>query len=213
MRMESYIMKEFTPDPDSGERWLNLWREAQAGNHQAEDQLLGEVRPFLKAAVQQHVRGQAQGAWDASDIVQALCMKLLLPGPELRGTTGREFLAWLQTIVRNEFLDTVRAGKAQKRGGGQLTGPLPEDSRGGEMLAGDASTPSQKLMRQEDYELLEEAMGRLSSDHQQVIRLRCSPEKLTWAEIASRMGRTEDAVKQLFRRAFDQLREEMRAKP
>jgi RNA polymerase sigma-70 factor (ECF subfamily) len=206
-------MKEFTPDPDSGERWLSLWREAQAGNHQAEGQLLGEVRPFLKAAVLRHVRGQPRGAWDASDIVQDLCMKMLLPGPDLRGTTGREFLAWLQTMARNELLDTVRADNTQKRGGGQLTGPLPEDSRGGEKLAGDTSSPSQKVMRQEDGELLEEALGRLSPDHQQVIRLRCSPDKLTWAEIASRMGRTEDAAKQLFRRAFDELREEMRAKP
>jgi RNA polymerase sigma factor (sigma-70 family) len=138
---------------------------------------------------------------------------LLLPGPELRGTTGREFLSWLHTLARNELLDTVRAGQTQKRGGGQFTAPLPEDSRGGELLAGDISTPSQELMRQEDHALLEEALGRLSDDHQQVIRLRCSPDQLTWDEIARQMNRTEDAVKQLFRRAFDQLREAMRARP
>jgi RNA polymerase sigma factor (sigma-70 family) len=206
-------MNEITPDPDSGERWLSLWREAQAGNHETEGQLLRDVRPFLKAAVLRHVRGRARGAWDASDIVQALCVKMLLPAQKLRGTTGREFLAWLQTMARNELLDTVRADNTQRRGGGQLTGPLPEDSRGGEKLAADTSTPSHQLMRQEDHELLEEALGRLSADHQQVIRLRSSPDKLTWAEIASRMDRTEDAVKQLFRRAFDQLREEMRTKP
>jgi RNA polymerase sigma factor (sigma-70 family) len=206
-------MKEFTPDLATGERWLRLRHEARAGNREAEVALLAEVRPFLKRCVQKQLHGQAFGAWDASDVVQACFLKILLPGPELHGRTGREFLAWLETLARHEFLDTVRAGRAQKRGGGYRITPLTGDSRDGDMLAADTSTPSQQLMRQEEQEQQEAALQRLPPDYQQVIRLRCSPDKLTWAEIAQQMNRTEDAAKKLFWRASQRWSKERKGQP
>jgi RNA polymerase sigma factor (sigma-70 family) len=211
--MESYLMKEATPDLATAERWLRLRHEAQAGNPEAEVALLAEVRPFLKRCVQKQMQGQAFGAWDASDVVQACSLKILLPGPEMHGTTGREFLAWLETIARNEFLSTLRAGKTQKRGGGHKITPLPGGSSGGDLLAGDTSTPSQQLMRQEEQDQQEAALRRLPPDHQQVIRLRCSPEQLSWAQIAQQMNRTEDAVKKLFWRACKRWSKEKTDQP
>jgi RNA polymerase sigma factor (sigma-70 family) len=206
-------MKEFTPAPSTGDRWLELRHKARAGNREAEAQLLAELRPFLKKVVERQLQGQVFGSWDASDVVQACSLKILLPGPELNGTTGREFLAWLETVARNEFLDAVRAGAALKRGGGQRLTPLPGDSGCGDMLAAGTSTPSQQLIRQEDRERLEAALGRLSPDHQQVMRLRLALDDWSWAEIARQMNRTEDAVKQLFRRASKQLSRELRNQP
>src|SRR5262249_24556287 len=133
----------------------------------------------------------------------------LQPGQEFRGTTGRDFLSWLRTMACHEFLDTVRAGKAQKGGGGKLLARLPGDSTGEVAIAAETSTPSQRMVRQEEGEAVEAALGRLSAEHQRVIRLRRSPDKLTWAEIAREMERTEDAVKQLFRRAVKRLSEEL----
>jgi len=199
-------MKELTPNASTGERWLGLWNEARAGDRQAEAQILKEVRPFLRAAVAKRLRGQAFGPWDGSDVVQKLSVKLLLSDHDLQGTTGQEFLAWLQTMVRNEILDFLRAGKAQKRGGGQSIVSLTEDAEG----ATDTSTPSRQLMRQEDQQQLQDALGRLSEDDRQVIGLRISAQKFTWAQIAEQMNRSEDAIKQLFRRAFKRLQNELK---
>src|SRR5262249_51214456 len=103
-----------------------------------------------------------------------------------------------------------RAGKAQKRGGGQVTGQLPGDSTGEVAIAAETSTPSQQVMRREEEEELEAALARMPAEYQQVIRLRRSSDKLPWAEIARQMDRTEDAIKQLFRRAVKRLSGELR---
>jgi RNA polymerase sigma factor (sigma-70 family) len=201
------------PDSATAARWLRWWHEAQTGSPEAMARLLGEIRPFLNGVVQQEVRGQALGPWDGSDVVQECCVKMLLPGHELRGTTGQEFLSWLQTMARNEFRDAVRAGKTKKRGGGQPMLSLADGSHSAAMPPAEISTPSQQAMRAEDEQQLQAALELLSDDHRQVIRLRCSPEKLTWAQIAQRMNRTEDAVKQLFRRGFQRLTKELRGQP
>jgi RNA polymerase sigma factor (sigma-70 family) len=161
----------------------------------------------LRAAVEKRLRGQAFGPWDGSDVVQKLCVKLLLPDHALRGTTGQEFLAWMLTMTRNEILDALRAGKAQKRGGGQAVVSLGA----GDDAPADTSSPSRQLMRREDHQQVQEALGRLSDDDRQVIGLRTSG--LSWAEVADQMRRSEDAVKQLFRRAFKRLQGEMKGEP
>jgi DNA-directed RNA polymerase specialized sigma24 family protein len=53
----------------------------------------------------------------------------------------------------------------------------------------------------------------LPADYQRVIRLRRSADQLTCAAIAGQMDSTEDAAKQLFRRAFKRLSEELRGQP
>jgi RNA polymerase sigma factor (sigma-70 family) len=208
-------MKESAADPATADRWLQWYRAARAGSKEAEDRLLTELRPFFGVVVQTHARGQAFGAWDASDVVQECCvkLKLVLPDQDFRGTTGQEFVAWLRTMAYRQFLDTVRDGKALKRGGGQQTGRLPGDSNGDVAVAADTSTPSRQLMRREEEEALEAALGRLPAEYQRVIRLRRSADKLTWAAIARQMDSTEDAAKQLFRRAFKRLSEELRGPP
>jgi RNA polymerase sigma factor (sigma-70 family) len=207
-------MKEPTPGPATGDRWLK-WYRAAPGEQDAQAQVFGEIRAFLLAVLHKKSSGKTHGAFDNSDIAQDCWMKLRLlpPGQEFRGTTGLEFIAWLRTLAERMFLDAERARKAQKRGGGQHIGRLPGDSSGDIAIAADASTPSQQLMRREEEEGLESALGRLPADYQRVIRLRRSADKLTWAEIAGQMGSTEDAVKQLFRRAFRRLSEELRGQP
>jgi RNA polymerase sigma-70 factor (subfamily 1) len=206
-------MNECAPDPATVERWLALCLEAQDGNHTAMAQLLDEVRPFLKGVAQKQLRGQAFGAWDASDVAQDCCLKLEDQLHTFRGTTGQALIAWLRTMARREFLDTVRYGNTQSRAPNQRINPLPGDSSGGEVSPTDTSTPSQQAMRNEEQKLVEEALGRLSSDYQQVIRLRLSPDKLTWAAIAQQMSRSEDAIKKLHQRALEQLTIQLRGQP
>ena len=206
-------MKDLGQDPATGDRWLQWYGAAQAGSQPAADQLLREVRPFFADVLRKQARRRPSGAWDNSDVAQDCCVKLfsLPPGQEFRGSTGQEFIAWLRTIARRKALDAVRMEQAQKRGGDRPHGPLPGDSAGEVAIAAETSTPSQRLVRQEEGEALAAALARLSAEHQRVIQLRRSPDKLTWADVAQEMGSTEDAVKQLFRRAVKRLSDEMGA--
>jgi RNA polymerase sigma factor (sigma-70 family) len=200
-------MKESTPDPATGDRWLTWYREAKNGNQEVKTQLIGELRPFLLAVVKKQSSGQMFGAWDSSDVVQDCFVKLFsLPAEqEFRGTTGLEFIAWLRTIAQREWLDGVRLASAQKRGGGQVIGRLPGESNGEIAIAADTSTPSKAMMRQEEKRQFEAFLAQLSDKYQRVVRLRCSAEKLTWGQIAEQLGESEDTVKQWFHRATEQL--------
>lgn len=203
-------MKEFDKDDATGARWLSLYREAKNGNKQAENQLNDELRPFLRAIAMNLGAGQAFGEWDQSDIAQECFVTLCSLPPEqaFRGTTAAEFMDWLRTIARHKYLDAVARSRRQKRGGGQIIGPLPEGADGEVAIAADTSTPSKRLKQQEEQEALAAALSRLPDEYQQVLRLKYSSENLTFAEIAQRLNTTEGAVKQLARRAIDRLRED-----
>ena len=61
-------------------------------------------------------------------------------------------------------------------------------------LAAPQSTPSQRAARREQAVLLADALGQLPDDYREVLILH-HLEGLTFPEVASRMGRTVDSVK------------------
>jgi RNA polymerase sigma-70 factor, ECF subfamily len=205
--LESYLMSDDQPDPETGDRWLKWCNETLDGNQRSKDQLLGEVRPFFQAIALKQMWNQTSAKLETSDIAQDCCLKLAGLLHQFRGTTGMEFIAWLRTMARNASRDATRKGNAQMRGGGLFIGALPTDANGDIAITADISTPSKEITRQEEYRQFHEALKQLSPDHQKVIHLRLlSPVKLSWAEIAAQMARGEDAAKQLFQRAYRELR-------
>jgi RNA polymerase sigma-70 factor, ECF subfamily len=205
--MESYLMDESQPDPETGDLWLKWCHEALEGNRDAKDMLFGELRPFFNAIALKHSWRRDRGSTDTSDVAQINCMKVLDSLHQFKGKTGAEFIAWLRTIARSGRLDEVRKGNALMRGGGLLIGAMPTDSNGELAIAADTSTPSKELTRQENYRQFLETLGQLSSDYQEVIRLRrLSPVKLSWAEIAQQLNRSEGAAKLLYHRAIKELK-------
>jgi RNA polymerase sigma factor (sigma-70 family) len=207
-------MSDLAADGSTGDRLLQLWREARAGDPAANNRLLGAIRTFFQDVLRKHAPARSFGSWDTSDVIQECCVRLTaLPADEFHGTTAQEFESWLRSIVLNEFRDTVRDGEARKRGGGRLHLAIPVGPDGAEVLPGDASTPSQRAVRREEEDRAEAALGRLPPDDQEVIRLWRSPDMPTWARIAERMNRTEAGVKKLFERAVRRWRKEQENKP
>jgi RNA polymerase sigma-70 factor (ECF subfamily) len=206
-------MTAFKLDPAAAERWLHWRREARAGNEAAKEQFLAEVRPFFGEILLSLARGRSSGAWDHSDVAQDCCLKLfrLPPEQEFRGATGPELIAWLTRIARRQALDAIRKERTKKRGGSQEV-EHPDDAGDWDDVAAETSTPSQQAARNEEHADLNAALERLSDDHQRVIRLRIF-ENLSYAEIAQRLGRTEDAAKQLFHRALEKLSQEREKQP
>jgi RNA polymerase sigma-70 factor (ECF subfamily) len=79
-------------------------------------------------------------------------------------------------------------------------------------LAARQSSPSQLASRREQAVLLADALGRLPAAYQEVIIL-LHLEGLSFPEVARRMERTVDSVKNLWARALARLRRSMRDEP
>jgi RNA polymerase sigma factor (sigma-70 family) len=203
-------MKEFDKDHATGARWLSLYPEAKNGNQEAKNQLNGELRDFARALAKKRGADREFRDRDQSDIAQDFVLALLSlpPEQEFRGTTGAEFYAWVAKIVLRFVIDAQRHGRRLKRGGKQIIGQLPEGPNGEVAIAAGTSTPSKRVMQEEEQKELEAALSRLPDNYQQVLRLKYSSENLTNADIARRLNTTEGAVKQLVRRAIDRLRED-----
>ena len=90
--------------------------------------------------------------------------------------------------------------------------PLPDDSAlalAGKLIANDTS-PSNRLLRQEQHDQLMAALAALSPRDREVLVMR-HLEQLTTAEIADALGITEGAVESRLLRALIRLRGRMEA--
>jgi RNA polymerase sigma factor (sigma-70 family) len=206
-------MDEFGPDEPTFDRWLGWLRAGQDGDRAAMDRLIAEVRVFLAQVIGKELGSQHFGAWDGSDIVQDCLEKVSRLRTEITATDGAKFRAWLRKVARNALLDRFRQGRRKRQGGDRKPQPLPEDSNGALQVASDSSSPSQKVVRNEEDERAEAALARLRPDDQLVLRLRRPPDQMSWPEIAGRMNRSEVAVKQLFHRALKRLARELGVSP
>jgi RNA polymerase sigma-70 factor (ECF subfamily) len=91
-----------------------------------------------------------------------------------------------------------------------LADELEQSSRAlGADLAAPQSTPSQRAVARERAVLLAAALEALPADYAEVIVLRHF-EGLPFAEVAARLGRSQDSVKKVWVRALGRLREVLR---
>lgn len=106
---------------------------------------------------------------------------------------GKPFVAWLLTIARNLVRDEAR------KGSGRETPLMDHDCRVDEW-------PGDGLLRAEEHAALHSAVARLPSVQQRVVVLRFGHEWPVRA-VATELGKSEAAVKQLTYRAVTRLRE------
>jgi len=129
----------------------------------------------------------------AEDLAQQVFLKAwqAIPRYEARGVP---FKAWLYRMAHNQMVDHFRTRKQTS----DLDGiDVPEDAEAESIvLAAEMSAA------------LEQALGRLSEDHRQVLTLRFLMEKSA-REIGEIMGRKEVTVRGLQMRALQALRREI----
>ncbi|HZS76156.1 MAG TPA: RNA polymerase sigma factor [Ktedonobacteraceae bacterium] len=104
---------------------------------------------------------------------------------------------WLWRVARNKMIDTFR--RSQRRQGIALEyveDSLYEDERYG---------PEFSVVRQEDYDHLQEQVQRLPELQQEILRLRFGLG-LPCGEIARRLGKQENAVRVMLSRTLNLLR-------
>ncbi|MGE3856880.1 MAG: RNA polymerase sigma factor [Dehalococcoidia bacterium] len=162
---------------------------ARDGDPEAFGQLYDRFQPEI-------VRYLAHRVGDpdtAEDLAQQVFMKAwqAIPRYEARGVP---FKAWLYRMAHNQMVDHFRTRKQTA----DLDGiDVPEDA--------EAET---LVLAAEMSAALEQALGRLSEDHRQVLTLRFLMEKSA-KEIGEIMGRKEVTVRGLQMRALQALRREI----
>jgi RNA polymerase sigma-70 factor (ECF subfamily) len=193
-------------DPNPGQ----LLDQARAGDRKALGRLLEVYRSYLLVLARVQIGRRLQGKVDASDVVQEAFLGAYRDFPQFRGTSEKEFLAWLRQVLASLLANLVRHYQGTLRRDvrleRQLDGELEQSSQALDRgLVAPTSSPSHQAARREQSLLLADALGRLPEEWRDLLILR-HLEGLTFPEVAQRMGRTVDVVKKMWPKALAGLR-------
>jgi RNA polymerase sigma-70 factor (ECF subfamily) len=195
-----------TADDSDTDRLLH---RAQGGECLALGQLLERFRGYLMLLAGLQIDRRLRGKVDAADLVQETFLEAHRDFAQFRGTTAAELAGWLRQILAANVAGQVRRYLRTRgrdvRMERRLAAELEESSqlldRG---FAAPQSTPSQQAAEREQALRLADALQQLPESYRDVIILR-QLEGLTFAEVARRMERTVDSVKNLWARALARL--------
>ncbi|MEM8680733.1 MAG: sigma-70 family RNA polymerase sigma factor [Planctomycetota bacterium] len=194
--------------PHLAEAFEELSESAAGGDVAARREMIAASRDYLLFIANQQMDAEVRPRFAPSDMVQNAMAQAVEKFAEFRGGNQRALLGWLRQILLNQIKDAIKHAHAGKRDVNREKTLDP--SEGGVRLeARDADlTPASEAIAREEARQLREALVRLSPDYQQVLKLR-NGERLSFADIASRMDRSETAVKKLWGRAIEALKREM----
>jgi RNA polymerase sigma-70 factor (ECF subfamily) len=190
-----------------------LLQQARLGNGAALGQLLELYRDYLGLLARLQIGRRLQGKVDAADLVQDTFLTAYSYFVQFQGTTEGEIIGWLRQILASRLGDLLRrycgTQRRDVRLERELAGELDQSSRVLDQgMIAKQSSPSQQAARREQAVLLADALGQLPEDYREVIILH-HLEDLNFPEVARRMGRTIDSVKNLWIRALARLRRTM----
>ncbi len=200
-----------TDQPDrSTERLVTA---ARRGDSHALGELLSNYRKYLvflaRTQLHHHMRGKAE----PSDIAQEVCLAAYGNIGDFRGQSAEEFAAWLRGILSNILAMQVRKFLGTQKRDPRLEQSLDQGltNASGFLhsgIAGNVTSPSGHLARNEAFLQLASALETLPDDYRQVIVLR-HVEGLPFAEVARLMGRSVDSVEKLWVRGLAKLKTTM----
>ena len=164
--------------------------------------------PYLRTVAEQATRRSAVAGLDPSSIAQTAVTEAWKSRKSFRGENDEVFLAWMRGILANVMRTAVR---------NQIRRPLTVDLAGLDSAISDCgdriavfaksvASPDQALLLKERSLQLAAALDQLASDHREVLIARHFEDR-SFADIASKMNRSEPATRMLWIRALQALRQ------
>jgi RNA polymerase sigma-70 factor, ECF subfamily len=183
---------------------------AKGGDGAALGRLLERYRNYMGLLVRLQVGRRLRSKVDVEDLLQEIWLEIHRKIALFRGGSEREFLTWVRRVIGAILANQVRHYIGTKcrdlRLERALADELDQSSRAlNESLVAAQSSPSQQAVRREQAVLLADALQDLPDDYREVIILR-QLEGLSFPDVARRLGRTEDSVKNVWLRALARLR-------
>lgn len=171
-------------------------------------QWLERHRPYLTLLARAHLNRRHPSKLDSSDIVQQTLMDAFSKREQFKGGSEGELAAWLREILKNNMADAVRNQQRDKRDVRRersIEGAIDASfSRTQEWLVAVQSSPSQRVVKQEDLLRLSNALIQLAEAQREAIVLH-HLQGMMLAEVAAEMDRTEAAVAGLLFRGLRAL--------
>lgn len=207
-------------NPPSDDRLDDLVVQALAAKPLAFDRALLTVHARLRARIQRRLPADIQAVVGPDDILQDAFTEAFRAFPSFSVpptlAPGTAFFKWLCTIAERRIIDSVRALRAAKRGGGPAARHAADAARPDlttlapliDILAIHQHTPSRSAAGHEVEAALRAALDSLYPAYRQALELRYL-QGLSPPEVARRLDRTEEAVHKLCSRALGALREAM----
>ena len=186
---------------------------ARSGDGEALGRLLAMYRNYLGVLARVEIGRRLQAKFDDSDVIQDSFLEAHRQFGKFRGTTEAELMAWLRQILAANLANLFRRYLGAKRRDVRLEQELGADLDQSsqalqERLAAPCSSPSQQAARREQAVLLAEGLARLPEHYREVLILH-HLEELSFPEVARRLGRSLDSVKNVWTRALAKLRREL----
>ena len=186
---------------------------ARSGDAASRDRLFELCRGYLGFVASAQVETWLRVKVDASDVVQQTMLEAHRDFDRFAGKSEKEWLGWLRKIMAHNVADFVRHYRGTAKRQARREVPFRDPAASGEAhgapepAAGDA-TPSQEFLRLDDELRVSAALAELPADYQEVIVLR-NLQRLSFNEVARRMGRSRPAVQMLWMRAIRKLQEKV----
>lgn len=188
-------------DREDGPSTRVLYRRANAGERDALEQLLERMRPRLEAWVALHMGPALRARVDAEDLVQEILMKAAGAIGSFQPEGKRAFVKWLFTVARHQISDWQRHYMAAKR-------DVQREQEIQPGLAAQATGPFSRAERNDQMELLLDALAELPENYRDILRLR-RIEYLDNGEAAERLGISRENASVLYVRAMQALRKKL----
>lgn len=139
----------------------------------------------------------------ASDVVQETIVKGYEDISQFSGQSSEQLAGWLRQILLNHLTNLIRSYRADKR-----------DISREQLFDVQAATspqpcPSESAALQEQAEVFQAALARLNPASRLLLTLR-HQDNLSFAEIATRLGKTEMTARRRWARAVQELQAELK---
>ncbi|HJT76089.1 MAG TPA: sigma-70 family RNA polymerase sigma factor [Gemmataceae bacterium] len=189
-----------------------LIRAARAGSPEALGRLLEGCRAYLLLLANRNLSPDLQAKGGASDLVQDTFLEAQHDFPRFQGHTHQDLRNWLCGILRHNLADFRRHYRDRAARQVSQEQPLNALELAGlrDKLVADTPPPEDRAVAAEEEAAVRRAVARLPEDYRRVIALR-HQEGRSFDAIAQEMGRTPEAVRKLWFRAIERLRQDMKA--
>ncbi len=196
-----------------GSQLIRLLDEARLGRRESLGMLLESYRHHLTVLARAQIDSRLRARANPSDLVQETFLQASRHFDQFQGS-AKEFEAWLRRILHRRVVRLVRKHVlARKRSvRRELSAGLSDAGLNGSYAGGvlplvsSSSSPSRQAQRRELAEIMANRLAQLPAAYREVLVLR-HLKGLSFAEVADHMSRSEGAVRVLWLRALERLRQ------
>jgi RNA polymerase sigma-70 factor (ECF subfamily) len=187
-----------------------LLRDAREGASEPLGRLLQLYRNYLTILAATQLDRRLRRRLSPSDLVQETMLAAHRDFAKFQGSTEPQFLAWLRKILINCLYHSIETHVKSKMRDvrcevsiDEVTARLDRSSMG---LADRGTSPSGPVREREQAVAFANELAKLRPQYREVIVLR-NLQGLSFEEIAARLNRNGSAVRMLWLRAIEKLRQ------